>query len=95
MNNTRLRGRFCDLRETDNMLYKQIFDESPSFRNKAKELYVLPKDKTTVGGLITLLSNFPNDMEVLVTDGFLGNHYSGVYTVEEFEGCVGIGACME
>lgn len=63
-----------------------------------KQACALPKkNKTTVEALITHLSNFPGDMEVLVTDGILGNHYSGVYSVEEFEGCVdiGIGMCME
>ncbi len=49
----------------------------------------------TVAELIQKLNQFPQDMEVKITDGFNLNFYGGDFTVEVFEDFVdiGIGGC--
>lgn len=50
-----------------------------------------------VGEMIKKLQEFPEDMEVIITDGFQARFYSGDYYIGEFEGAVdiGIGGCEE
>lgn len=45
----------------------------------------------TVGEIREQLSQFPSDMELLITDGFNCRCYRGDYEISEFEGCVDIG----
>jgi hypothetical protein len=52
--------------------------------------------------LIAKLQEFPEDMEVLITDGMMGNCYRGEYSVEKFVDVdevahidIGIGYCLQ
>lgn len=50
-----------------------------------------------VSEMITELSKFSPDAEVLITDGFKGVFYRGNFEITEYEGCadIGIGGCDE
>lgn len=45
----------------------------------------------TVEELIKALSQFPKNMEVIVTDGYDARYYQGSWLIQEFEGTVDIG----
>lgn len=56
----------------------------------------------TVGKMIKLLSQFPEETEILISDGVRANWYRGDYEVQEWLGpdgtkyCdIGIGMCLE
>ena len=38
-----------------------------------------------VSEMIKILSHYPDSMEIIITDGFQGNCYSGEYSITEFE----------
>jgi len=55
-----------------------------------------------VSEMIKILSDYPDSMEVLITDGFQGNCYRGEYSITEFEDVngkvyvdIGIGGLLE
>lgn len=38
-----------------------------------------------VSEMIKILSQYPDSMEIIITDGFQGNCYCGEYSITEFE----------
>ena len=52
--------------------------------------------------MIKILSQYPDSMEIIITDGFQGNCYCGEYSITEFEDIdgqvyvdIGIGGQLE
>lgn len=41
--------------------------------------------------MVEYLKQFPEDMEIIVSDGYRCNFYKGSFVIKEFEGTVDIG----